>query len=82
MSQSLLEAAHDIGNPPELGGPRNPSSFTSGELNRLELDMREAVLRDGGELPKNSIDIMNWAIKNNPKYNGLSIMDMIKRMGT
>ena len=78
----FVEAAHDIGNPPELGGPRNPSSFTSGELNRLELDMREAVLRDGGELPKNSIDIMNWAIKNNPKYNGLSIMDMIKRMGT
>lgn len=73
----FVEAAHDIGNTPELGGPRNPSSFTSGELNRLELDMRKA-----GELPKNSIDIMSWAIKNNDKYKGLSIMDMIKRMGT
>jgi hypothetical protein len=73
---AFVVAYHKTGKPPELGGPRNPAGFMSGELNRLEVDMRKA-----GKLPRNSIDIMNWALENNPKYKGFTIADMIQRMG-
>jgi hypothetical protein len=72
-----LVGAHETGMPPSLGGPRNPTRVQSGELNRLEQAMREA-----GEIPKSSMDILNWAIKSHPKHSGKSIIDMLREVGT
>jgi hypothetical protein len=72
-----LVGAHETGKPPSLGGPRNPTLVQSGELNRLEQAMREA-----GEIPNNSMDILNWAIKSHPKHIGKSIIDMLQEVGT
>ena len=74
---AFLVGAHETGKTPELGGGRNPTSMQSGKLNRLEMDMRRA----GGN-PKNSMDVLYWAMENNKKYAGMSINDMIVELGT
>jgi hypothetical protein len=72
-----LVGAHETGLPPSLGGPRNPTQVQSGELNRLEQAMRAA-----GEIPRSSMDILNWAIKSHPKHSGKGIIDMLREVGT
>lgn len=60
----------------EETGQNAPDHIVSGELNSLERQMR-----DRGANPSTYKEVVEWHIKNNPKYKGFTMQDMIKQVG-